>query len=87
MSGFLQIWFLIASLATWYLIEHAGRRRMFLFSALGMAASMTILGIMLAIDTTTSGIVAAVMIFAYQAFYTWGYMGGVWVSVLGSREV
>lgn len=81
MSGFLQVWFLIASFATWYLIEHIGRRRMFLFSAAGMAACMTILGVMLALNTQTTGIVAAVMVFAYQSFYTWGYMGGVWVSV------
>ncbi|KAJ5083852.1 hypothetical protein NUU61_008431 [Penicillium alfredii] len=25
-----------------------------------------------------SGIVAAVMLFAYQAFYTWGFMDGIW---------
>ena len=79
MSGFLQVWFLIASFGTWYLIEHAGRRRSFIFSATGMAIVMFVLAAMLAVDTQKSGIVAAVMIFAYQAFYTWGFMGGVWV--------
>lgn len=79
MSGILQIWFLIASFGTWYSIEKVGRRRSFITSAIGMAAVMAIMAIMLAIDTEVSGIVAAVMLFAYQAFFTWGFMGGIWV--------
>lgn len=79
MSGFLQIWFLIASFGTWYSIEKFGRRRSFIISAIGMATVMAIMAAMLAIDTEVSGIVAAVMLFAYQAFFTWGFMGGIWV--------
>jgi len=78
MSGFLQIWFLIASMGIWWLIEHAGRRRMFMVSGIGMAIVMAILGAMIAVNTHTSGIIAAVMIFAYQSLFTWGWMGGVW---------
>ncbi|KAJ5630906.1 uncharacterized protein N7484_011006 [Penicillium longicatenatum] len=78
MSGFLQIWFLIASFGTWYSIEKLGRRRSFITSAIGMAAVMVIMAAMLAIDSKVSGIVAAAMLFAYQAFYTWGFMGGIW---------
>ncbi|KAK6364401.1 uncharacterized protein PV06_08005 [Exophiala oligosperma] len=78
MSGFLQIWFLIASAGTWWFIERAGRRRMFMITGTAMAIVMAILAAMIAIDTHASGIVAAVMLFAYQAFYTWGFMGGVW---------
>lgn len=80
MSGFLQIWFLIASFGTWYSIEKFGRRRSFIISAIGMAAVMAIMAAMLAINTQVSGIVAAVMLFAYQSFFTWGFMGGIWVS-------
>ncbi|KAL4960451.1 sugar transporter [Aspergillus stella-maris] len=78
MSGFLQIWFLVASFGTWYTIEKLGRRRSFIASATGMASVMAIMAAMLAIDTHVSGIVAAAMLFAYQAFYTWGFMGGIW---------
>ncbi|KAJ5413940.1 hypothetical protein N7509_000567 [Penicillium cosmopolitanum] len=78
MSGFLQIWFLVASFGTWYSIEKLGRRRSFITSAIGMASVMAIMAAMLAINTHVSGIVAAVMLFAYQAFYTWGFMGGLW---------
>ncbi|KAH8664735.1 general substrate transporter [Xylariales sp. PMI_506] len=78
MSGFLQIWFLIASFGTWFLIERAGRRMSFMVSAAAMAVIMAVMAAMTAIGTQTAGIVAAVMIFAYQACYTWGFMGGVW---------
>ncbi|OQD70280.1 hypothetical protein PENDEC_c025G00931 [Penicillium decumbens] len=78
MSGFLQIWFLIASFGTWWSIEKFGRRRSFITSTIGMASAMAILTAMLAIDTPASGIVAAVMLFAYQSFFTWGFMGGIW---------
>ncbi|KAK5801351.1 hypothetical protein VI817_003563 [Penicillium citrinum] len=78
MSGFLQIWFLVASFGTWYSIEKLGRRRSFITSAIGMAAVMAIMAAMLAVNTNISGIIAAIMLFAYQAFYTWGFMGGIW---------
>lgn len=81
MSGFLQIWFLVASFGTWYTIEKAGRRKSFMVSAACMAAVMAALAACIAVDTHASGIVAAVMIFLYQSFYTWGFMGGLWVCL------
>lgn len=54
-----------------------------MLSACCMGMVMVIVAAMLAVNTRTSGIVAVVMIFAYQAFFTWGFMGGVWVSDLG----
>jgi hypothetical protein len=83
MSGFLQIWFLVASFGTWYTIEKAGRRKSFMFSAACMAAVMAALAACIAVDSHASGLVAAVMIFLYQSFYTWGFMGGLWVSFNG----
>lgn len=80
MSIFLQLWFLLASTLTWWLIERVGRRRLFMLSACCMGMVMAVVAAMLAVNTRTSGIVAVVMIFAYQAFFTWGFMGGVWVS-------
>lgn len=78
MSIFLQLWFLLASTLTWWLIERVGRRRLFMLSACCMGIVMAVVAAMLALNTKTSGIVAVVMIFAYQAFFTWGFMGGVW---------
>lgn len=36
MGGFLQIWFLVASLVTWYTIDRIGRRNLFMFGCAGM---------------------------------------------------
>ncbi|KAL7929325.1 general substrate transporter [Trichoderma chlorosporum] len=78
MSIFLQLWFLLASTFTWWLIERVGRRRLFMLSACCMGMVMAVEAEMLAVNTRTSGVVSVVMIFAYQAFFTWGFMGGVW---------
>ncbi|KAL0243596.1 hypothetical protein I308_105563 [Cryptococcus tetragattii IND107] len=78
LSGYLQVWFLFASFGTWYLIEHAGRRNLFLVTAFFMSAVMFIMGGLLKMDTKSTGIGAAAMIFAYQGFFTWGWMAGVW---------
>ncbi|WRT64586.1 uncharacterized protein IL334_001518 [Kwoniella shivajii] len=79
LSGYLQVFFLVASFGTWWLIEHAGRRNLFLITAFGMAVVMFVMGGLIKIDTKGAGIGAAVMVFAYQALFTWGWMAGVWV--------
>jgi len=79
MSGFLNIWFLVASLGTWYLIERVGRRWLFMVTAAGMAIVMAVFAAMLEVNTFASGVVSAVMLFLYVALFTWGWMGGCWV--------
>ncbi|ODO08579.1 monosaccharide transporter [Cryptococcus wingfieldii CBS 7118] len=79
LSGFLQIFFLICSFGTWWLIEHAGRRRLFLLTAFAMAVSMFAIGGLVKQNTKPTGIAAAVLVFAYQGFFSWGWMAGVWV--------
>lgn len=87
MSIFLQLWFLICSSMTWVLIERVGRRRLFMLSAFCMGVVMIILAVMLEINTHSAGIVAVVMIFLYFSFFTWGFMGGVWVSRLEATNI
>ncbi|WWD21695.1 hypothetical protein CI109_106181 [Kwoniella shandongensis] len=78
MSGFLQVWFLIASFGTWYFIEKAGRRVCFITTAICMGITMIVLAVMVKLDTKPAGYVATVAIFLYQSFFTWGWMAGVW---------
>ena len=61
-----------------------------MFTACGMTVVMAVLAAMIAVDTKASGIVGSAMIFLYQAFYTWGFMGGIWVSqhsVVSTRNI
>ena len=71
-SGILQVWFLTASLGTWWSIEKVGRRVSFMVGCAGMAVIMAILAAMVKVNTHASGIVATLMIFLYQVlpFYT-----------------
>ncbi|KAL7423971.1 hypothetical protein Q5752_001556 [Cryptotrichosporon argae] len=79
LSGFLQVWFLVASFATMWLIEHAGRRNMFLVCALMMAVVFFLMGGLEKVGSRNAGIGATIMVFLYQSFFTWGWMAGVWV--------
>lgn len=78
MSGYLSIWFLGASFLTWFLIERAGRRPLFLIFCVAMAIAMAVLAAMVEVNTYASGIIAATAIFLYEGFFTWGWMGNLW---------
>jgi hypothetical protein len=77
MSGYLSIWFLFASFLTWFLIERAGRRPLFLIFCVAMAIAMSVMAAMVEVNTHASGIVAATAIFMYEGFFTWGWMGNL----------
>ena len=77
-SGYLSIWFLVASVLTWYLIERVGRRPLFLIFCIAMALAMAVLAAMVEVGSYSTGIVAAAAIFLYEAFFTWGWQGNVW---------
>ncbi|KAK9350047.1 sugar transporter [Lipomyces doorenjongii] len=79
MGGFLQIWFLIASIFTWYLIDSVGRRKLFVTAYAGEAICMAVLGAMIHVGGRTAGIIAATATFVFQGFYTWGSMANYWV--------
>ena len=49
-------------------------------TALGMSIVMAVMAAMIAVQGQTAGIVASVMLFLYEAFYAWGFMGPIWVS-------
>lgn len=91
MSGFTMIWFLLMSLFTWWFLEKLGRRFMFISTACAMTVVLAVFAAMVKVDTTASGIVATVFLFAYETFYTWGWMGNCWtypseILPLGARS-
>ncbi|EMC94049.1 hypothetical protein BAUCODRAFT_141441 [Baudoinia panamericana UAMH 10762] len=79
MGCFLQAWYILASFVTWFTIDRVGRRPLFFSCALGMSAVLIAEAICVAIGGTAASIAAVVFIFLFEAFFTWGWMGCVWV--------
>lgn len=50
-----------------------------MITAFGMTVVMALMAAMIAVNNQTAGIIAAVMLFLYEAFYAWGFMGPIWV--------
>ncbi|KAK0705880.1 general substrate transporter [Lasiosphaeria miniovina] len=76
---FTQIWYVFASLVTWYTIDRIGRRKLFITMALAM--SIILVGEALATATgTRAGAVAAVVcLLLFEACFSWGWMACVWI--------
>jgi sugar porter (SP) family MFS transporter len=79
MGCFLQVWYIFASFVTWYTIDRVGRRPLFISCALGMCVVLVLEAVCVAIDNTSSSIAAVFFVFLFEGFFTWGWMGTVWV--------
>ncbi|KAJ9499524.1 hypothetical protein LTR99_009693 [Exophiala xenobiotica] len=69
-------------LASWiavFIIEKVGRRKLMLFGAAGMSASMVILAVMTKVGGTACGIVAAAFLFIFNTFFAIGWLGMTWL--------
>jgi hypothetical protein len=69
-------------LASWiavFIIEKVGRRKLMLFGAAGMSASMVILAVMTEVGGTACGIVAAAFLFIFNTFFAIGWLGMTWL--------
>lgn len=75
MGCFLQLWYILASFVTWYTIDRIGRRKLFISMAIGMATVLCAEAICVSIDTNRSAIAAVFFVFAFEACFTWGWMG------------
>ena len=75
MGCFLQLWYILASFITWFTIDRLGRRLLFISMALGMAAVLCGEAICVAIGGNKAAIAAVVFVFAFEACFTWGWMG------------
>ncbi|KAA8568918.1 hypothetical protein EYC84_007895 [Monilinia fructicola] len=76
---FLQLFYLIASFLTWWTIDRVGRRKLFIINAIGMCLVLIAEAICVFPQTPTASIIAVVLIFAFEALFTWGWMATVWV--------
>ena len=81
--------YFLASLVALPLIERSGRRKLMLFGAFGMMASMAILGGTVSTGTVTEsgapklnvgfGITATVFLFVFNTFFAIGWLGMTWL--------
>lgn len=85
MSGFLQLWFFVASFVPWLLIDRIGRRPLLLSMITLMALVMaTQAALVYQVQFKTSvayaaGIAGAVMLFLFEGAFTIGFQATVWV--------
>ncbi|KZT05688.1 general substrate transporter [Laetiporus sulphureus 93-53] len=75
----LQVWYLIASFATWYTIDPVGRRKLWISMAIGQVLVLVSEAICVAVNNSASSIAAVFFVFAYETCFTWGWMATVWV--------
>lgn len=79
LGSFLQLFYIIASFLTWFMIDRVGRRKLFISMALGMSLILVLEAICVRINNTSASIAAIVLIFAFEACFTWGWMATVWL--------
>jgi hypothetical protein len=79
MGSFTQLWYILASLVTWYTIDKVGRRKSFISMAIGMCIVLICEAICVRIGGSAAAIAAVVFVFLFEACFTWGWMACVWV--------
>lgn len=77
-SGCSQIWYLLSSFLTWWLINRLGRRRLFFLGSTGMGLAMMAITICLSCGSRAASEVAVAFLFIYLSFFTWGWMSNMW---------
>lgn len=74
-----QMWYILASLVTWYTIDRVGRRKLLVSMALGMSLVLVGEAISIGIGAPAAAVAAVVFVFLFEACFTWGWMACVWI--------
>ena len=65
-----QVWYVLASFVTWYTIDRVGRRKLFIFNALGMVCVLIGEAICVKVNNTGASIVAVIFVWLFEGFFT-----------------
>lgn len=76
---FTQLWYVLVSFVTWYTIDRVGRRKLFISQALFMCMVLIGEAICVGIGTSAASVGAVVLVFLFEAGFTWGWMATVWI--------
>ncbi|KAK8113419.1 hypothetical protein PG984_013945 [Apiospora sp. TS-2023a] len=79
LAGFNGVAYFFSSLIPIWLIDRLGRRKLMLFAAAGQGASMAILAGTVRNGSAPAGIVASVMLFAFNFFFAVGLLAIPWL--------
>ncbi|KAG2365289.1 general substrate transporter [Suillus spraguei] len=71
--------YVLASIAAIYVIDYVGRRRLMLFGAIGQCIVMLLLAILGYINSTAAQIVSVVLLFGFNTFFAFGWLGLAWL--------
>lgn len=77
--------YILASIAAYYTIDYVGRRHLMLFGAIGQSIVMLLLAILGYINNTPAQIVSVVLIFGFNTFFAFGWLGVAWLYVSYQR--
>nr|POE48792.1 sugar transporter stl1 [Quercus suber] len=86
LSRYLTAWlgteYFLAAVVALFVVDRLGRRRLMMWGAFGMAASLVIIGSCLAYstpDNKSPALAATVFIFVYDTFFALGWLGVTWL--------
>lgn len=79
LAGFNGVAYFLSSLIPIWIIDRLGRRKLMLFAAAGQGCCMAILAGTVSDGSTSAGIVASIMLFAFNFFFAVGLLAIPWL--------
>ncbi|GAO47581.1 putative hexose carrier protein [Saitoella complicata NRRL Y-17804] len=78
-SGGQQIFYFLSSIIPWFVIDRAGRRKLFMLGSFGMGVCMALSAVFIGIGGKGLGYAAVVVLYIYQTFFTLGWQSTLWI--------
>lgn len=87
LAGFNGVAYFLSSLIPIWIIDRLGRRKLMLFAAAGQGFCMAILAGTVSDGSTSAGIVASIMLFAFNFFFAVGLLAIPWLRKSSLRSL
>lgn len=87
LAGFNGVAYFLSSLIPIWVIDRLGRRKLMLFAAAGQGCCMAILAGTVSDGSASAGIVASIMLFAFNFFFAIGLLAIPWLRKPSPRSL
>lgn len=87
LAGFNGVAYFLSSLIPIWVIDRLGRRKLMLFAAVGQGCCMAILAGTVSDGSASAGIVASIMLFAFNFFFAIGLLAIPWLRKSSLRSL